>query len=425
MLPLPQGPLATAFWLFGLCSAFVCLRGLDAYGSEIIINNKEIPDTGFVAAPLVAIRPIANKYASGVFSNIHFTKDLIVRAATAFPEVKERLDQLGISNPIDMSMADFVDVVRSSDYPDRYLYNASDAIRSKLPSPFTTSMHAKAGSGFDVWDARTLTNLLVTGVVDIDNVATSKIGGNLVKSFKIRNEYSNKVSNIYNKINYLENNFSPTNIAVDFASLKDDVTSYDALQKSMLENIGEITFGVPIIYTAVEKHLAIPSSINKLYDVYWADLVVTYRDVDADQLAEMAFNVAIPERSVALKLIPLRFGVEVTRSQRVNTPELSVEYGGAKIGVGEYFSQTVAFRYLRPTVEAYGEGERIFSWKITDEAINAGSHRFAVIFGVPKGAVELDFAFSGHVRLKKSFIGDWYDGELVAGTDTWVLPVSF
>jgi hypothetical protein len=96
-----------------------------------------------------------------------------------------------------------------------------------------------------------------------------------------------------------------------------------------------------------------------------------------------------------------------------------------EISVGEYFSQTVAYKSLKPTVEAYGEGERKFSWKMTEEAIAGGSHRFAAIIGVPRGSPEVDFAFSGHVRLRKSFIGEWYDGELVAGTDSWVVPVSF
>jgi hypothetical protein len=135
--------------------------------------------------------------------------------------------------------------------------------------------------------------------------------------------------------------------------------------------------------------------------------------------------VAVPENSVALKLIPLRFGVEVTRSENTGIPEMGIEYGGAKVSVGEYFSQIVAYGYLKPTIEAYGEGERNFSWKITGEAVSAGSHRFAAILGIPKGVTTIDFAFSGHVRLRKSFIGDWFDGELIAGTDSWVLPVSF
>ena len=154
-------------------------------------------------------------------------------------------------------------------------------------------------------------------------------------------------------------------------------------------------------------------------------MVVTYREVDPRDVAEMAFNAAVPEQSVALKLIPLRFGVEVSRGEKEAMPEMGIEYGGAKVSVGEYFSQTVSYKYLKPTIEAYGEGERRFSWRITEEAVSGGSHRFAVILGVPKGTPQIDFAFSGHVRLRKSFIGEWYDGELIAGTDPWVLPVSF
>jgi hypothetical protein len=155
------------------------------------------------------------------------------------------------------------------------------------------------------------------------------------------------------------------------------------------------------------------------------DLAVTYHGVDPEDLAEMAFNVAVPEGSVALKLVPLRFGVEVARGEEKAVPEIGIEYGGASLSVGEYFSRTVSYRYLKPTIEAYGEGQRRFSWKMKGEAINAGSHRFATILRVPKGAVDVELAFSGHVRLRKSFIGEWFDGELVAGTGAWIVPVSF
>jgi hypothetical protein len=153
----------------------------------------------------------------------------------------------------------------------------------------------------------------------------------------------------------------------------------------MLENIGEITFGVPIIYTAEEKGLYVPHSLENAYDVYWVDLVVTYRDINPGELAELAFNVAVPEQSIALKLVPLRFGKTVDYSQTASSPEIGVAYAGAKISIGDYFSQTVSYRYLKPTIEGYGEGERIFSWKILHDAIGGGSHRFAAILEVPKG----------------------------------------
>jgi hypothetical protein len=391
--------------------------------SEIVIDNRQSTGGGFVAAPLVAIRPVTTTGGSALLANTRITKDLIIRSATAFPEVANELENLGISDPDAMSMADFVEIIKGSGYPDRYLYDPSSTSTPNVRYPATVSVYG--GAILRVWDAKTLTNMVVTGVVDTETPHTATINDEKVEWFKMDNRYENFWYGIHSKSLGLRSNLSPEEINFTFSSIVDDVMEYDSLQKPMLENIGEITFGIPIIYTAEERNLKIPDSIQKAYDVYWADLVVTYRYVNPSDLQEMAFNVVIPEQSVALKLIPLRFGIDVHQRQGVNSPEMSVEYGGAKVSVGEYFSQVVAYTYLKPTIEAYGEGERIFSWRISEEAISGGSHRFAAILGVPKGTPSIDFVFSGHVRLRKSFIGEWYDGELVAGTESWIVPVSF
>jgi hypothetical protein len=409
--------------ILGLSAALLHAPSSTTQADEILIDNSQPPASGVIAAPLVTVRPVTTAAGSVYLANTKITKDLIVRSASVFPEVQLKLQQIGVSDPAAMSIADFVSAVRSSDYPGRYLYNAATPAEAHTPSPVITSNFEEGQ--WNVWDARTLTNMVVTGVVDTDTVMTSTRDGNEVQWVKIDERYAGSLGDIYHKFWYLRGENPPNDVGRIFTSITDDVAQYDALQRSILENIGEITFGLPIVYTSEEKKLDIPESIRRSHDVYWIDLVVTYRDVDPSNLAEMAFNVAVPERSVALKLIPLRFGIEVSRGESAGIPEIGIEYGGAKVSVGEYFSQSVAYKYLKPTVEAYGEGERIFSWKITGEAVSAGSHRFAAILGVPKGTTAVDFVFSGHVRLRKSFIGEWFDGELIAGTDSWVLPVSF
>jgi hypothetical protein len=401
--------------------ALLPFQAFTSQADEILIDNRQLLSNGFVVAPLVAVRPVTTPQGNLVLANARITKDLIVRSAIAFPEVEIKLKQMGISDPAAMPIADFVSVIRSSDYPKRYLHGSADIAGTTYPS----TMSRYAQSGLSVWDAKTLTNMVVTGVVDTDTTMMSTIDDNEVQWFKIDDKYASRLGNIYYRFSFIEGESPPNDVGMIFASIKEDVTQYDALQKSVLENVGDITFGIPIVYTASEKNLIVPKSIRKLYDVYWIDLVVTYRELDPRDVAEMAFNAAVPEQSVALKLIPLRFGVEVSRGETEAMPEMGIEYGGTKVSVGEYFSQTVSYKYLKPTIEAYGEGERRFSWRITEEAISGGSHRFAVILGVPKGTPQIDFAFSGHVRLRKSFIGEWYDGELIAGTDPWVLPVSF
>ena len=409
--------------ILSFCGALLYITPSTTNADEILIDNSQPIATGFVAAPLVTVRPVTTTAGSAYLANTKITKDLIIRSASSFPEVQWELREMGVSDPTTMSIADFVAAVRSSDYPNRYLYNAATPAGSSDLSPAIRS-HYEQGE-WNVWDAKTLTNMVVTGVVDTDTIMVATLDGDEVEWFKMDEKYASSLGNVYQGLLFLRGDHPPTDVGLVFASITEDVAQYDALQRSILENIGEITFGFPIVYTSDERKLAVPASIRRSYDVYWIDLAVTYRNVDPSAIAEMAFNVAVPEHSMALKLIPLRFGVEVSRSENAGVPEMGIEYGGAKVSVGEYFSQTVAYRYLKPTIEAYGEGERNFSWKITGEAVSAGSHRFAAILAVPKGSAAIDFAFSGHVRLRKSFIGEWFDGELIAGTDSWVLPVSF
>jgi hypothetical protein len=56
------------------------------------------------------------------------------------------------------------------------------------------------------------------------------------------------LNDIYIGLWSFEEEARPADVERIFTSLRDDVTQYDALQRSMLENIGEITFGIPIIY---------------------------------------------------------------------------------------------------------------------------------------------------------------------------------
>jgi hypothetical protein len=170
--------------------------------------------------------------------------------------------------------------------------------------------------------------------------------------------------------------------------------------------------------------LVLPESIDRQFDVYWLDLAVTFHGFHPDDLAEMVVNFAVPEGSVALDLVPLQFGKPIDVTQKV-APEIGVEYKGAKVTVGKIFEQTVSYTYLRPTISAYGLRERVFSWAIRDAAVRAGSHKFVAVVGVPKDKDRIELAMSGHVKLKASWLGAWYDGELVAGTDPQIIPIAF
>jgi hypothetical protein len=85
----------------------------------------------------------------------------------------------------------------------------------------------------------------------------------------------------------------------------------------------------------------------------------------------------------------------------------------------------VAFTYIKPTIVAVGLRERQFSWLLRGEAVGIGSHKFVVVAGVPKGEVTIDFAMSGHVRLRKGILGGLFESGDIAGTDVKVIPIAF
>ena len=72
------------------------------------------------------------------------------------------------------------------------------------------------------------------------------------------------------------------------------------MAKSILENVGDITFGKPVVYKATEKDLVVPESINHEFDVYWLDLRATFREMDQEEIDEMVINYATPRGTVAL-----------------------------------------------------------------------------------------------------------------------------
>jgi hypothetical protein len=122
---------------------------------------------------------------------------------------------MGVSDPTSMSMIDFVAAVRSSDYPSRYLYNAATPAGSSDPSPAITS-HYEHGD-WNVWDAKTLTNMVVTGVVDTNTTMKTVLDGDEVQWFKIDEKYASSLGDIYQRFWYLRVESPPTNVGKVFA----------------------------------------------------------------------------------------------------------------------------------------------------------------------------------------------------------------
>ena len=93
------------------------------------------------------------------------------------------------------------------------------------------------------------------------------------------------------------------------------VNNYDSLERSLMEKIGELPFGAPIIYSAAEKQLILPSSIAKTYDVVWIEFPVTLKINSPVDLTEMYVELKLPNGFRVLELLPLTICLETNPSR--------------------------------------------------------------------------------------------------------------
>ena len=403
-----------------------------AYGQEdpyeIVVDNEPIItlEDG-VVANFIGIRPLAGLgtkafLLSGrsIQKDLKISKRLLVKAAFEFDEITDRAAVMGLELN-NASIDDLKSIVRSSEYKKRYLYDAMMAkgTMAKLKPRIIESDIANTPE-YKLWDATILMNMLVTGVINTDEIHYISKGDMNIETFGFDELYIDDIQIVYSKLPFIANQ-KIENTQEGFEKVGNIIRSYNSLEKSFLVNLGEITFGKPIIYTSDEVNLEIPDSLMRNYDIYYLELSATFRRLSAADLEEMAINFALPKDAFAFALAPLEYGTEIDTTKTLKTPEIGGEFKGVKISVGEIFRRTVSYTYIKPTIIGFGLGESRFSWTLTDQAIRAGSHKFAVAIGVPKGSSSVDLEMSAHVRMSKFLLA----GGRIAGTEVHKLRLAF
>ena len=63
------------------------------------------------------------------------------------------------------------------------------------------------------------------------------------------------------------------------------------------------------------------------------------------------------------------------------------------VEVGEVFSRTVEYRYIRPTILGHGLQTSSFGWIFTGESPDASAKRMFAVIGVPRGTKEITAKF--------------------------------
>lgn len=172
------------------------------------------------------------------------------------------------------------------------------------------------------------------------------------------------------------------------------LAAYPMLLDASKIKFSSVSMGKILSFPAAEKDLKLEPSLSRRYDVYWIEFPLTLRDLQLDSVSEVGFHIILPEDSIALQLIPTRFGTEVAVTENLSSPEITAESGGMSLTVGEFWGRTVEYTLLKPTIVATGIRDSKFSWFLSGNALGTGSYIFVGIIGVPKGKTTITAGFS-------------------------------
>jgi hypothetical protein len=161
---------------------------------------------------------------------------------------------------------------------------------------------------------------------------------------------------------------------------------------------GDAGFGTPLVFTAAEKSLKVEPSLLRTYDVYWIQLAISPTEELVQNINELRYDITIDNPNVlAMAIVPERVGTEITNTDKAAVPSVKV----GDVEVGEVFSRTVEYKYIRPTILGYGLQTPSFGWIFTGESLDASAKRMIVVIGVPKGTKEITAKFQLAAKVVK------------------------
>jgi hypothetical protein len=173
-----------------------------------------------------------------------------------------------------------------------------------------------------------------------------------------------------------------------------------------LINLGEAGLGQPLPFTAKDKSLNVEPSLTRRYDIYWIDLAFSPSEELLGNATELRYDIAmLDDDTIALDLLPMRFGREVGEKDGMSVPSIKV----GSVEVGEMFSRTVEYKRLLPTVLSHGLQTQTFGWTFTGDSLDASAKRMFAVIGVPKGTkqVKTRITLEAKCREYAGFASEW------------------
>jgi hypothetical protein len=224
--------------------------------------------------------------------------------------------------------------------------------------------------------------------------------------FLLDQKFANNILKTYSSINpsykfKSDNDWLPAvSNAIQQATLNLPVAA------ATLLNEGDAGFGTPLVFTAAEKSLKVEPLLLRTYDVYWIQLAISPSEELIQNINELRYDITIDNPNVlVMAIVPERVGTEINTTDKAAAPTVKV----GEVEVGEVFSRTVEYRYIRPTILGYGLQTASFGWMFTGESLDASAKRMIAVIGVPKGTKEITTKFQLAAKVVKfmSLASNW------------------
>jgi hypothetical protein len=385
-----------------------------AEAPALVVDNspQQIPD-GEIRAQLRGVTTITTspKFLESGPYGVTVPKDIVVTAVNDSPEVKQKL---GL--PTDSSEITFTGIMDAAQSAKGMKLIDWQPYKKKIIGVYcgVPKEQMKAFSWQDLscdtsaeYNSEAVLKLVLKGGLDTRNTISSDVKGRQVQFVAVQPTYasvllsSNRSADMFKKVFEEQGPNSGDSLALQINYLVVHSTTDNTIRSVAFLDDKFVTFGTPLISTSTEAHLNVPQEISRDFDVYLIQLAMTWRQLPSVDLTELGFSVKVPSDTLALALMPLRYGITVEEKTGTH-PAPEVELEGVKVKLGEVYGRDISFSYLKPTIQAYGLQESQFSWTMRDQAIQPGAERFLCVVGVPKHSKELALVMSAFVRKTSS-----------------------
>jgi hypothetical protein len=388
-------------------------------GSLVIENAPDRIKEGEIKAQLRGARIITTSplFLESTPLTVTVPKSVVIEAISGYPELKD------VFNDTD-------------DHSDAKFGKAIDSIKLKkgksiglessrriINGSYCVISDAKSSCDDNTkYNAEDVAQLVINGGLDQNNITKQEVNGHEVDFIGVLPNYASVLLAGNQAARKLANQKRAPTIYPDTTALREAMSNADkninVMNAAFLQS-NDVTFGMPLVENSTDAQLHLPKQVSNKFDVYLIQFAMTWHDLPRNDLDQLGFSVKLPAGTIALALMPFRYGVEVTEKAEAKiAPEIEAE--GVKVSLGEVYGREISFSYLKPTIRAYGLQESEFSWTMRDQAIQPGAEQFVCMVGVPKQSKQITLQVSAFAQ----WSGGWSSAAGIESTDEKIMQVS-